>query len=134
MNRNTLETDIQNFNNNKLYKSIIIGKTYIDVATFPTILSGNGKVVYYGKGDGNNDRNEQTIQNLLDRLAKSQKQKHKTKTSVQRNKSKSKRNKKIKIQTQIKNQNPNAQQKIQVQADSLNATIIKSNLTITYSV
>jgi hypothetical protein len=76
-------------------------------------------VVYYGKGDGNNDRNEQTIQNLLDRLAKSQKQKHKDNAEdphvqPKRNKKKSKRNKKIQVQTQQnqvqtqKNPSPNA--------------------------
>jgi hypothetical protein len=105
MNRNTLETDIQNFNNNKLYKSIIgsNGINIDDVATFPTIFYlENGKVVYYGKGDGNNDRNEQTIQNLLDRLAKKPKNKNtkttpKTTSKSKRNKkSKSKRNKKSK--------------------------------------
>jgi hypothetical protein len=54
MNRNTLETDIQNFNNNKLYKSIIGSNGInIDDGDVPHhFLSGNGKVVYYGKATG----------------------------------------------------------------------------------
>jgi hypothetical protein len=85
-------------------------------------------VVYYGRKEQRG--NEQTIQNLLDRLAKSQKQKHKDaelpsqKIQTQQ-KIKSKRNKKS---------SPNAT-KNPSQADSLKRNYkIKSNLTITYSV
>jgi hypothetical protein len=75
------------------------------------------------KATGNNDRNEQTIQNLLDRLAKSQKQKHKDNAEdhvqVKGNKNPS--------QTQ-QNQKRN---KIQSNATKIspNATKVKSNAT-----
>jgi hypothetical protein len=103
-------------------------------------------VVYYGKGDGNNDRNEQTIQNLLDRLAKSQKQKHKdnaedhvqvkgNKNQVKRNKiknaTKSSQTQQKSVQTQQKSsqtqQNPS-------QSGLIKPTIKSNPTTITYSV
>jgi thiol-disulfide isomerase/thioredoxin len=90
MNKNTLSEDIQKFNNNKIYKSIIgnNGINIDDIETFPTLFYiENRKIKYYGKDDNNTDRNEKTIQKLINRLkiANRAKSTKSTKTHKKRN-------------------------------------------------
>lgn len=73
MNKDTLTDDISIFNNNKNYRNVL-GNNAIninDIETFPTIFYiENNKIKYYGRDDNNTDRNEKTIQLLIDKLSK----------------------------------------------------------------